>query len=145
MLDNFSLTAPIGLSFNILLVLVFTFFFATFQYDPEKISENFKKNGTFIPGVKPGEETRKYIFGVLMRISIPASIYLSLISSIGYILQIAGLPPQITIGGTSIIILVTVPIETIGQLQERSKTTRLSKIKINNKNKDTVDTGGLLW
>ena len=136
-------TAPIGLSIYLVLITVFTVFFSYVQYNPDRIGENFQKNGTFIPGIKPGEETIKYITGVLIRISSIAAVYLAFIASLNYIEQIAGWPYQATFGGTSTIILVTVTIETLRQFRGRKIAANLAGIK--KKTSKSTDAKDLLW
>ena len=140
---NLVFTAPIGLSIYLVLIVVFTIFFAYVQYNPDRIGENFKKNGTFIPGIKPGDNTIAYITSVLIRISAIAAIYLAFVASLNYIEQIAGWPYTATFGGTSTIILVTVTIETLRQFRGRKTSANLASIK-----KNTIDSSSakdLLW
>ena len=141
--DNLNFTAPIGLSIYLILIIIFTIFFSYVQYNPDRIGENFQKNGTFIPGIKPGDETIKYITGVLIRISSIAAIYLASIASLNYIEQIAGWPYQGTFGGTSTIILVTVTIETLRQFRGRKTAANLAGIK--KKTANSTDAKDLLW
>ena len=141
--DNLTFTAPIGLSIYLILIALFTVFFSYVQYNPDRIGENFQKNGTFIPGIKPGDATIKYITSVLIRISSIAAIYLAFIASLNYIEQIGGWPYQATFGGTSTIILVTVTIETIRQFRGRKTSSNLTGIK--RKTSTSSDVKDLLW
>ena len=142
-IDHLTFTAPIGLSVYLVLIALFTVFFSYVQYNPDKIGENFQKNGTFIPGIKPGDETIKYITSVLIRISSIAAIYLAFIASLNYIEQIGGWPYQGTFGGTSTIILVTVTIETLRQFKGRKTSSNLTGIK--RKTTASSDVKDLLW
>ena len=142
---NLRLTQPIGLSLLALLTFLFTIAMAIVTFNPYQVADNFKKSNTFIPGIKPGEETEKYLTGVIVRLSIFSAIYLSLISSTQYIEQIIGLDQSMTLGGTSLIILVTAGIETIDQLKARDKTQKIANAKEKAKIQTGTNTGGLLW
>lgn len=143
--NNLSFTAPVGLATYLIFVVLFTLFWSQVQTNPDQISENFQKSGTFIPGVRPGDETRKYLTNVLLRLSIFSSIYLGILAGLPYIEQLLGLQSNITIGGTGMIILVSVGIDTIKNVASRRATINLTKIKrksnINSKNGEK----GLLW
>jgi preprotein translocase subunit SecY len=102
------------------LTLLFTFLYAQVQLNPEKISENFQKSGTFIPGIKPGKDTEKYLRGVINRLSVLGSVILTAIAVLPYIIsKITDLPSSLAIGGTGIIICVSVAIQTVQQLRGR--------------------------
>lgn len=114
-------------------------------FNPANIAENFKKNGTFIPGVRPGEETEKYLTGIVIRLSIFSGIYLSIITAVKYVQEIMGLSSVIAYGGTTLIIVVTVAIETMQQLKARETTQKITQAKIKTVSSDGDDTtGGLL-
>lgn len=142
-LNNLTFTAPVGLSIYLVLIIVFTVFFSYVQYNPDRIGENFQKNGTFIPGIKPGDQTIKYITGVLIRISSIAAVYLAFVASLNYLEQIGGWPYQATFGGTSTIILVTVTIETLRQFRGRKTSANLTGIK--RETSSSSDVKDLLW
>ena len=142
--NNLKLTAPIGLSILIGLTFIFTIAMSIITFNPFNVAESFKKNGTFIPGIKPGEETEKYLTGVVIRLATFSAFYLSVVTSIQYIEQIIGLDKSMTLGGTSIIILVTVSIETISQLKARYKTNDITKARKASVGNEKA-TGGLLW
>lgn len=145
---NLRLTAPIGLAIMAFLTFAFTIAMSLVTFNPYTVSDNFKKNGTFIPGIKPGDETEKYLTGIVVRLSIFSAIYLTAISSIQYFEQMAGLNRQMTFGGTTLIILVTVGVETLGQLKARDQTIKISKAKqktlVKDANGASSTTGGLL-
>src|SRR5699024_6876527 len=102
------------------LTLMFTFLYAQVQLNPEKISENFQKSGTFIPGIKPGKDTEKYLRGVINRLSIFGSLILTIIAVLPYIIsKLTQLPSSLAIGGTGIIIGVSVAIQTVQQIKGR--------------------------
>lgn len=117
--ENLTLTANWGFALYVVMTIAFTFFYAYVQIDPEKMSENLGKQNAFIPNVRPGEETRKYISGVLGRLTCSGAIYLAVVVSIPLILsRVAGI--NVIIGGTSIIILAGVALETVKQMRMQS-------------------------
>ena len=138
------LTNPLGLSILIFLTVIFTIAMSIVIFNPFQVADNFKKSNTFIPGIKPGEETENYLTKVILRLSVFSAFYLSCFSSMQYFQEIIGLNKEITFGGTSLIIMVTVAIETVSQLKARKKT-----IKISNAKRIAMDkskgTEGLLW
>lgn len=118
-LSNFlSLSKPIGLTIYAILTILFTFFYTDLQVDPEKISENLNKSGAYIPGIRPGTETKNYLNKVLKRITVLGAGALVIVAILPYILPMfTSLPQSISIGGTGIIIVVGVAMETISQLK----------------------------
>ncbi len=111
-------TQPGALIIYIVLIYAFTFFYTHLQIDSEKISENLNKSGAYIPGVRPGSETKDYVNKVLNRITVLGALFLCFIAALPYILgMIADIPDSITIGGTSIIIVVGVALETVKDLE----------------------------
>lgn len=118
-------TQPWGLCLYVVLVIMFTFFYTSLQVDPEKISEDLSKNGSYIPGVRPGAETKKYITVILNRITVLGALALAFIAALPHLLPlITPLPSSVSLGGTGIIIVVGVALETMkdlsGQLTQRS-------------------------
>lgn len=102
-----------------LLVLFFTYFYTAIIFNPVDLAENLKKQGAFVPGVKPGARTAEYIDRVLSRITLPGAIYLALIALIPWwILDIFELQSAFIFGGTSILIVVGVGLDTVNQLQQ---------------------------
>ena len=118
-LSNFlSLNKPIGLTIYAVLTILFTFFYTDLQVDPEKVAENLNKSGAYIPGIRPGSETRTYLKKVLKRITVLGAAALVIVAIIPYILPMfTSLPTSIAIGGTGIIIVVGVAMETYRQLK----------------------------
>lgn len=110
-------TVP-GFTLYILLILFFAYFYVFLQINPEQLSEDLQKNGGYIPGIKPGNETRKYIKQVLSRITVVGAIFLAIIAGLPIIFtNLSGLPSSITIGGTGLLIVVGVALETYKQLE----------------------------
>ena len=106
-----------GIILYTVLIVVITFFYAFVQVNPEKLSENLQKQGSYIPSVWPGKETERYVSRLLMRLSSVGSLYLGLISLIPLVASaVWGLDESIGLGGTSLLIVVGVTIQTINQL-----------------------------
>lgn len=118
-LSNFlSLSKPIGLTIYAVLTILFTFFYTELQVDPDKIAENLGKSGAYIPGIRPGNETKTYLHKVLNRITVLGAIGLTVVAVIPYLLpMVTSLPSSISVGGTGIIIVVGVAMETMNQLK----------------------------
>ncbi|KRL04049.1 preprotein translocase subunit SecY [Liquorilactobacillus oeni] len=114
----FNMQALGGMILYTLLIVVFTFFYAFVQVNPEKLSENLQKQGSYIPSVWPGKETEKYVSRLLMRLSSVGSLFLGLVSLIPLIASnLWGLDESIGLGGTSLLIVVGVALESIRQLK----------------------------
>ena len=104
-----------------LLIIFFTYFYTAIQYNPNDIAENLKRSGGFIPGVRPGKQTAEYIDHVLTRISLPGSLFLALIS-VGPLHLKDALNMSFYIGGTSVLIVVGVALDTLRQLKAQLHT-----------------------
>jgi preprotein translocase subunit SecY len=115
----FNFQKPEGLVIYGILVLLFTFFYTNLQVDPEKIAENLGKQGTYIPGIRPGQETKVYLYRVLNRITVLGALFLVFIAVLPYALPmiVTALPNTVGIGGTGIIIVVGVALETMKDLE----------------------------
>lgn len=113
---------PVSLVIYVILILLFTFFYTKLQVDPEKIAENLGKSGTYIPGIRPGTETKEYVNKVLCRITVLGAIGLAFIAVLPHALPLIpgiNLPQSMGIGGTGIIIVVGVAMETVKQIEGR--------------------------
>lgn len=121
----FTYTNPIGFVIYIFFVFIFSFFYAFLTVNPEDIADDLQKSNAFIPGVKPGEDTQNFISRVLFKVTVLGATYLAILAAIPVITSlIFNLPASVTIGGTSILIIVGVAIETAKQLEtEASETT----------------------
>lgn len=114
----FSQTKPIGFVLYITLIFVFTFFYAFMQVNPEKISDNLSKQNAFIPGIRPGEETEIHLSKILFKVTLLGALYLSVVAAIPILSAVMlSLPSSVTIGGTSLLIVVGVAVETFKQIQ----------------------------
>ena len=118
-ISNFlSFNKPTGLCIYILLIIFCTFFYANLQVDPEKIAENLNKSGVYIPGVRPGKETEEYVRKILNRITVLGCAFLVFIAALPHLLTMfTTLPSSISVGGTGMIIVVGVALETMRQLK----------------------------
>ncbi len=100
------------------LIVGFTFFYAFVQVNPEKLAENLQKQGSYIPSVRPGKGTEEYVSKLLMRLSTVGSIFLALVAILPIIAQMLwNLPQSIGLGGTSLLIVIGVALETAKQLE----------------------------
>ena len=114
------LQTPVSLVIYVVLTILFTFFYTQMQVDTSKIAENSGKSGTYIPGIRPGSETKEYINKVLNRITVLGALGLAFIAVLPHALPlITSLPASMGIGGTGIIIVVGVAMETVKQIQGR--------------------------
>lgn len=114
------LQTPVSLVIYVVLTILFTFFYTQMQVDPSKIAENLGKSGTYIPGIRPGSETKEYINKVLNRITVLGALGLAFIAVLPHALPLfTSLPASMGIGGTGIIIVVGVAMETVKQIQGR--------------------------
>lgn len=102
-----------------LLIIVFTFFYTAIAINPTQIADDLKRSGGFIPGVKPGEATSSYIATVLDRITLPGGIMLAAVAILPAIVSLFGVTRQFTqfFGGTSLLILVGVVLDTLQQIE----------------------------
>jgi len=111
---------PNGFFYNALyfsLVVVFTFFYTAVVFNPKKIADEIQKYGGFIPGVRPGAPTAKYLNYILVRITIFGAVFLGLIAILPSIVNLVTNVQSFTIGGTGILIVVTVVLETIKNVE----------------------------
>lgn len=105
--------------FYFLLVFGFTYFYTAIVFSPEKISENLQKNGGFVPGIRPGSQTTKYLSGVLSRITLVGATFLGLIAVLPSFFQNAVGVANLAIGGTGILIVVSVVLEFTREIESQ--------------------------
>ncbi|WP_379550999.1 preprotein translocase subunit SecY [Qipengyuania sp. DGS5-3] len=107
---------PIYMTLYAIGIIFFAFFYTAVVFNPEETAENLKKNGGFIPGIRPGKRTEEYLDYVLTRITVVGAIYLALVCVIPeYMIAQTGIP--LFLGGTSLLIVVNVTVDTISQVQ----------------------------
>ena len=113
-------TTPVGFTAYVIIIILFSFFYTFLQINPEELSKNLNKQGGYIPGVRPGKETKQYISSVIGRITLIGSLFIALVAGLPIIFSSfinTGLPASVSIGGTSILIVIGVALETYNQLE----------------------------
>lgn len=124
--EVFSNSRPIGCLLYVVLIVFFSFFYSFMTVDPDKISENLDRQGAFIPGYRPGEDTKIQLSRMLFRITLIGATYLVFVALVPIIVsavfKFGSDSSKITIGGTSLIIVVGVAIETFRQIETASET-----------------------
>lgn len=108
---------PWGLIIYIVLTFAFSFFYSNLTINPERLAEDFQKSGSYIPGIRPGNETERYIQKVLNRVTFIGATALTLIAALPVVLTLCNVVPQsLALGGTGMIIVVGVALETMSQI-----------------------------
>ena len=108
---------PLYMLMYFLLIIAFTYFYVSITFNPEEVSDNMKKYGGFIPGIRAGRPTTEFLEFVISRVTFPGSIYLGLIALIPLIaFSLVGANQNFPFGGTSILIIVGVGLETVKQI-----------------------------
>lgn len=108
---------PWGTIIYAVMIIAFSFFYAQLEINPERIAENFQTSGTYITGIKPGTETERYISRTLNRMTFMGSLALCAIALLPVILSLTGaVPSSLSLGGTGLIIVVGVALETYNQI-----------------------------
>ncbi len=111
---------PVGMALYIGLIVAFTYFYAFVQVNPENVADNLKKQGAYIPGIRPGQATQDYLTSTLYRLTFVGSIFLASVAVLPIIIiKVANLPQSAQIGGTSLLIVVGVALETMKQLESQ--------------------------
>ncbi|EKE25040.1 MAG: hypothetical protein ACD_5C00316G0003 [uncultured bacterium] len=106
-------------SLYFILIVLFTYFYTAVVFDPVKISENLQKQGGYIPGIRPGKTTADYLYKIMNRITLTGALFLGLIAVLPFIVQGLSGIQSLQVGGTSILIVVSVVIETIKQIESQ--------------------------
>ncbi len=113
-------SSPIYAVTYFVLIIFFTYFYVAITFNPVEVSDNMKKYGGFVPGVRPGRPTAEYLDYVLSRITLPGSLYLAFISILPILaLGVLGNGDQFPFGGVSILILVGVGLDTVKQIESQ--------------------------
>lgn len=124
--DNFTLivqkyltmTTPVGFIIYVVLIFFFAYFYTFIQLKPEEFAKNLQENGGYIPGIRPGEETKQYVSKILTRLTVLGAAFLSVIAGLPIIFsKFTSLPTSVSIGGTGLLIVVGVALETYKQLE----------------------------
>ena len=117
---NFDNTQVFGMMFFAALIIAFAYFYTFVQINPEQMAENLKKQNGFIPGIRPGKTTEKYIVRTLYRLTFVGSLFLASVAVIPLVFSaILGLPPAVQIGGTGLLIAVGVALDTMKQIESQ--------------------------
>ncbi|MBU9720204.1 MULTISPECIES: preprotein translocase subunit SecY [Bacillaceae] len=118
--QNFDYTQPFGLVVYAALIIGFTYFYTFIQVNPEQMADNLKKQGGYIPGIRPGQTTQVYITRILYRLTFVGALFLATVSVIPvFFTELAGLPPAVQIGGTGLLIVVGVALDTMKQIESQ--------------------------
>ena len=118
--SQYWLHAVVGAIFYTALIFFFTYFWTAIQYNVEDISDNLKRGGSFIPGVRPGKQTKDFLDNVISRITLVGAAFVGVVALLQYIApRVAEIPSQYVniIGGTSLLIMVQVALETMRQIE----------------------------
>jgi preprotein translocase subunit SecY len=119
-IQNMSYTEPLGMVLYVLLIIGFTYFYTFVQINPVQMAEQMKKNGGYIPGIRPGKTTQIFLTRVMTRITLSGALFLSAVSIMPiFFAGMAGLPTSVSIGGTSLLIVVGVALETMKQIESQ--------------------------
>ncbi|ESU73556.1 preprotein translocase subunit SecY [Geobacillus thermopakistaniensis] len=117
---TFDYTHPVGMIIYVVLIIAFTYFYAFVQVNPEQMADNLKKQGGYIPGIRPGKNTQEYVTRILYRLTLVGSVFLAVIAVLPvFFVNFANLPSSARIGGTSLLIVVGVALETMKQLESQ--------------------------
>lgn len=103
-----------------MLIVMFTYFYTAVQFNPIEHADNLKKSGGYVPGIRPGQPTALYLNGVLTRITLFGALFLAVVAVVPYLIAaIMNLPDSIFLGGTSMLIVVGVSLDTVRQLESQ--------------------------
>lgn len=116
----FDYTHPVGMIVYALLIIGFAYFYTFIQVNPEQMAENLKKQGGYIPGIRPGHSTQVYLTRILYRLTFVGALFLASVSIIPvFFTRLMDLPPAVQIGGTGLLIVVGVALDTMKQIESQ--------------------------
>ena len=111
-------TSLTGFILYVLLIFFFGYFYTFIEMNPEEMAKNLNKNGGYIPGIRPGNDTVKYVSNIIKRLTVVGTLFLVIIAGLPIVFsKFSGLPSSVTIGGTGLLIVVGVAIETYKQIE----------------------------
>ena len=111
-------TTPVGFLLYVVFIFFFAYFYTFIQLKPEEFAKNLQENGGYIPGIRPGEDTKKFISKVLSRLTVLGATFLVIIAGLPILFsKFTSLPTSVSIGGTGLLIVVGVALETYKQLE----------------------------
>jgi len=113
--------SPVYISAYFLMILFFTYFYVSITFNPTEVADNMKKYGGFVPGIRPGKPTAEYLDYILSRITLPGAIYLGIIAVLPnlFITLVGGNKQNFPFGGTAVLIIVGVGLETVKQIESQ--------------------------
>ncbi|PYZ92883.1 preprotein translocase subunit SecY [Salipaludibacillus keqinensis] len=118
--QTFDYTNPLGMTVYAILIIGFAYFYTFVQMNPEQMADNLRKQNGFIPGIRPGKTTEQYITKVLYRLTFVGALFLATVACLPLIAaQFAGLPPSVQIGGTGLLIVVGVALDTMKRIESQ--------------------------
>jgi preprotein translocase subunit SecY len=100
-----------------ILVFLFTYFYTAVTFDPQQVSKNLQQSGAFVPGIRPGNSTSEFLGKIVTRITFVGALFLGVIAVLPLVLQAATGITTLTIGGTALLIVVSVVLETAKQVE----------------------------
>ena len=111
-------TTPVGLALYIVFIVLFDYFYTFIQMKPEDMAKNLKDNGGYVPGIRPGKDTEKYFSGLLIKLTTAGALFLAIIAAFPILVNmLTDLPSSVSVGGTGLLIVVGVSIETYKQME----------------------------
>ena len=113
-----SYTTPVGFILYAILIFLFAYFYTFMQINPKELASNLKKNGGYMPGIKPGKDTENYISKVLSRLTLVGALFLVVLAGLPILCSLLpNIPSNVTVGGTGLLIVVGVALETYNQIE----------------------------
>lgn len=113
-------TKPVGFIIYVILIFAFAYFYTFMQINPKELATNLKNNGGYMPGIKPGKTTETYISKVLNKLTVVGALFLVVLASLPIICSlIPNMPANVTVGGTGLLIVVGVALETYNQIENQ--------------------------
>ncbi|MBQ8131103.1 MAG: preprotein translocase subunit SecY [Bacilli bacterium] len=113
-----TMTTPVGFVLYMLFIFFFAYFYTFIQLKPDEFAKNLQENGGYIPGIRPGDDTEKYVSKVLSRLTVLGAVFLIIIAGLPIIFsKLTSLPTSVSIGGTGLLIVVGVALEVYKQLE----------------------------
>ncbi len=115
----FAYTSPVYSMVYALMIVFFTYFYTAIAFNPKDVADNMKKQGGFIPGIRPGKHTSEFIDNILTKITLPGSIFLAIVAILPAFVSVLGVSGQFAqfFGGTSLLIMVGVALDTLQQIE----------------------------
>ena len=111
-------TTPVGLVLYIIFIILFDYVYTFIQMKPDEMAKNLNDNGGYVPGIRPGKDTEKYFSKMLIKLTTAGSVFLAILAALPILINMfTDLPSSVSIGGTSLLIVVGVSVETYNQLE----------------------------